>query len=332
MVSDNHDPKLRFIFSLVILLCLLTVGLTLAMWERSYLPNKECTVFVALDRDLRLLVAGTDDQGLFVSSNGGATWAQPLDIRRVNSIHYHATEDTVYLCSPEGLYTSSDNGWTWKQRASEETVGDLLGLVFDSKDSKTLWGYSYGNGILCSSDSGANWRTYNQELGAGKESFVVALAQEPEYGDVMLCVVNDLAELSKGTIYRSSNHGNNWSMVDLNYGFILPTAIAFSPVEAGRCVASGFGSGLLESSNYGIHWTKVSLMHEQENISDIAFGLNGETLLAIPKAGILACYDGSATWIVNDKGLSGIQPSFIVISQGRIFVGSIEGGVYLLKE
>jgi photosystem II stability/assembly factor-like uncharacterized protein len=73
-----------------------------------------------------LVIAGTENQGAFLSRDGGTTW-QVLGLENLTSTKtvnaLHVSSDGIRLLVPEGVVHSSDDGKSWSFELSSEQVG-----------------------------------------------------------------------------------------------------------------------------------------------------------------------------------------------------------------
>jgi photosystem II stability/assembly factor-like uncharacterized protein len=72
------------------------------------------------------IIAGTENQGAFLSCDGGATWRglEPGPVTSTNTINaVHVSAGEIWLLLPEGVVRSSDHGNTWSVLGSSGHVG-----------------------------------------------------------------------------------------------------------------------------------------------------------------------------------------------------------------
>src|SRR5581483_2215705 len=115
--------------------------------------NEPCIQCLTVGRD-RLVVAGTEGDGVLYSADGGANWEQPVDLaeRSVTAIALSA-RGTLAAATDIGMYVSVDNAKTWNHHAS--AAGGLLALLYLG-DGVLLAGAD-PTGAWRSQDDGATW-------------------------------------------------------------------------------------------------------------------------------------------------------------------------------
>jgi len=103
----------------------------------------------------RLWALGFDvHNGLFVSTDGGATWFRRGDAP-MNSVHLLLPAPRVLLLAGSGIFRSGDAGGTWRQ--VQGSAGGS-GLLRDPRNPRTLYDSS---GNYRSDDVGRTWRPWH---------------------------------------------------------------------------------------------------------------------------------------------------------------------------
>lgn len=110
-----------------------------------------------------LLAIGTEDDGVFISTDYGKTW-----IRKTNGL----THKTVYVLafSPQdaniiysgtfrgGIFKSTDGGESWQAMNNGLRILDIHALIVDPKDKNIVYAGTLNDGIWISEDGASNWR------------------------------------------------------------------------------------------------------------------------------------------------------------------------------
>lgn len=160
--------------------------------------------------------------GLYKSSDSGATWSQPTmpipgddlmstdDGYDASQADYHffdwmstsADGKSVVVYSAYGLYVSTDAGATWKL-VPYTGPGAIPVAVYHptfSGDGKKIFGYTYdGQSIAVSSDYGVTWKSMQPAPNLTISSFAVS------YDGSVITVTARF-----GNIYSSSDGGATW--------------------------------------------------------------------------------------------------------------------------
>ncbi|HTB73574.1 MAG TPA: hypothetical protein VK762_10040 [Polyangiaceae bacterium] len=216
--------------------------------------------------DPAVVYTGADSNGIFKSSDCGATWAlvntgthaKDLSSGRPWSMAIDpVTPDVMYVVEgygTSGLWKSTNAGVDWQQILTPNITsafysgGQITGLSVDPADHTHLVIESHGNcasGNLCSaesSDSGATWRLIEMpSVGAWAENSTVAILDRKTW---LYC------GLFSG-LYRTADEGTSWQAMDAGS---LPSCNYYEPyvwqAKDGRYYVPAIayaGPGLLRS-------------------------------------------------------------------------------------
>lgn len=122
---------------------------------------------LAYRSDASTILAGTSLNGVFRSTDGGATWTAttgiPNDVA-VNAVELSLSDSkAAYAATAGGLYKSTDNGATWK------LANALVAQGLSSHPSKTLVVYAAtSSGVQRSIDGGTTWSALGSLSGSLK--------------------------------------------------------------------------------------------------------------------------------------------------------------------
>jgi photosystem II stability/assembly factor-like uncharacterized protein len=164
--------------------------------ERYYPGKKSLWLYVntILMRGKKLFI-GTEENGIYVSTNFGASWDTAGMNSRYNRI-YSVTGDSsnLFLSTSAGVFHSTDNGISWAVSNLKLTQYEHASIVVHGN----LIFVGTGHGIFCSTNYGKDWFVINNGL------------KNMEVND--LVYVGD--SLFTGTydngIFLSSDNGLNW--------------------------------------------------------------------------------------------------------------------------
>jgi hypothetical protein len=156
-----------------------------------------------LDAHSGLVIAGTDGNGSFRSTDDGITWKRVgfyecyVNKMRVSGNVVIASVVDGVGYRPEPLYRSSDQGNSWTPVAPE-LKGKYLSDVFVENGSFYV---STDSGIFSSSDSGLTWHNFETSLG---NRYFAWLAKHGRF------LIADNQDQYPDTIFISSDSGQSW--------------------------------------------------------------------------------------------------------------------------
>lgn len=132
-------------------------------WQRLGLAEKGIRTVIQSPHDARTLLLGTEDDGIFKSTDGGRTWLpvnNGLQHRTIYALAIDPNKAGVYYAGTfrGGVYKSTDAGESWQ--ASNTGLGhmDVHALIVDPRDSNIVYCGTLGGGVFLSEDAGQFWR------------------------------------------------------------------------------------------------------------------------------------------------------------------------------
>ncbi len=178
--------------------------------------------------------------GLWYTENNGTTLTPVFDHEAVMTIGDIAVDwerNIIWVGTGEsnssrssysglGMYCSKDGGKSWEHRGLIESH-HISRIVLHPNDPNTLWVASLGHlysenkerGMYKTSDGGKTWK---QTLFVNQNAGGIDLVIDPENPDILYSAIWDksrrawnFVEAGKGSgIYKSTNGGENWSMLN----------------------------------------------------------------------------------------------------------------------
>lgn len=130
-------------------------------------------------------------------------------IGHVHALAVDADGKTLWMGTHGGLLRSEDGGETWRPvRLSEKHSHlDIMSIVPDAMDPRTVYIGTHEAGIFKTEDGGALWNEANRGLGGVD---VHGLAYDPNRSGKLHAAVREGAE----GIYRTLDAGKKWTRVD----------------------------------------------------------------------------------------------------------------------
>jgi len=217
-------------------------------------PNDHDTIF-----------AGTYGAGIYISRDGGQTWApsnEGLGKGTVGSIVIDPNDSNVVyaaLFDQGGVYRSTDGGRTWtgaNQGLNLDAAWDGTGLAYlDPADSSRLYYSGTTNGLYHSSDEGATWQLRSGECPPS----VTGLAIDSNDGEHLYAsAYGHPGDTCLAGVYESHDGGRTWKWLTIeemvapdDYWHLAADPKNFSVLYAGR------QRGTYKTSDGGQSWTPI---------------------------------------------------------------------------
>ena len=291
--------------------------------------------------DSQILLAGVgldlyhnqDHGGVYLTTDGGASWRRTLDAEVVTSVEFALSNPRVaYAASFFGVFRSEDGGLTWKQMGSPErpwgpprTVGGFpIDIQVDPRDPNRLFINSYLGGNFLSEDGGATWSVASKGYTGAQSRDLAVDPVEP--GRVIA--------VGRSGVFRTLNGGADWSgLGSARLGDVEFNAVAIDP-ENGQHLLAGnnqFGQ-LAESRDGGLSWVLRdsgllqgdpfafrSFAFAPSEVSTVyagtgAFHSAGTFEETLPAKGVYLSRDGGKTWAAaNDSVSAAVQVADIAV-------------------
>ncbi len=319
-----------------------------AQWEDTkgpYTGNVMSLVVAPPDSTTLLTVfAGTRMDGLFRSTDRGRSWRQVgFPNRSLSALLFIAgggAARRTLLAAPFAgyiLYRSTDNGSTWMPLNANSPVQGYF-----TELAAANWGPAgSGNYLFAATDGaiGGFWRSSDEgvtwiKAGTGLNGrWVQSILPDTT------AVGSDRA-IFAGTdwgLYRSTNNGDNWTLLPgpLMYGDI--TDLVMIPDSAGRSpaiLAATDGRGIFRSSDNGNTWSDINgniptYYSRVLGFSPPDWGMGGPVIFAATFDGVYRSTDRGDTW--TKSGLSAADPTSFAFSPpdssgpGLVFCGTWQG-------
>lgn len=169
-------------------------------------PRNSNIIYLGID--------GDDGGGLFISSDGGNTWAptpaQPASKRIYSGLAVDQTDPAVLLwgtCGPKGgIYRSPDRGKNW----SPVAIGCIYELVSTKEGDLYATGEQNGPAILHSNDHGVTWRALKS---FSREGTAKGFSVNPANPNMLAVSVTQWNNRAEGVIYLSRDRGKTWKEI-----------------------------------------------------------------------------------------------------------------------
>lgn len=282
-----------------------------ATWQAANTGIKGQSVNSIAEADGTLIV-GTEADGIFTSTNGGAAWTPAnTGLTNLSALALHLPTSPTNTASAllvgtegAGVFTSprptAITAPSWQQASTGILSGQVLSL---SVLNNTLFAATYGNGVQISRDGGTTWQATRgintpPQGAQGLSSYVSKVAS----------VGSRLLAATLGGMFASTDGGTTWQAANgTGAGALKEFALSVYDIAvnpANNRLVAATGDGVFTSSDDGATWVRrVQGLDDSVSIHALAF--KGSTMLGGTfESGIFRSNDGGATWREASKGLS----------------------------
>jgi len=324
-------------------------------WSSS--PFVSPCISIGSDLDGRVL-AGTEDAGIFSSTDHGSSWTSisdqlPGSSNNVTTLAVNHV-GVGYAQGTFGTYNSSDHGLTWT-RVDSEPFNDIVGVFLThpngnlfatqnylrrSTDDGLIWlQYSwYGGKVTIATDgdiltfSSANGIRRSTDLGTTWQSLF-------QYGDICFCGERSIGTTANGVILAgvghydprigtwytsliSTNDGATWRSTGVSYAM---NAMVGS--STGRLFLAT-STGVYKSDDLGTTWSPVNGIGTFDTRS-IVVNPVGEIFAGTATSGVYHSADEGENWIPLNGGLEDLKINALVLDRfGYLFAAKETDGIF----
>jgi len=283
--------------------------------------------------DPDLALAGTSAGQLYVSRNGGRTWANagphlPFPGWVVGALRFDPNQPSRIWAALRGIWggghvaVSDDLGKTWISRAGglpNEPVYTLA--LVPGREGRMYAGTI--SGVYGTEDGGVSWRPLTADLPEVQK--VTSLMIDPGQPETVIAGTWRRA-------YRSDDAGKTWT--GIFEGMALDSEVfSLTPVPGrpGEIWASTCGF-VYQTRNGGANWTKFLEGFQERRTTSFAVLPSGR-LLAGTVAGLHVSDDGGKTWRrVGDPGIAVLSIAYHPARPERVILGTEGAGTWISED
>jgi photosystem II stability/assembly factor-like uncharacterized protein len=212
-----------------------------------------------------------------------------------------------------------------KSQASLDSLGSFWSLtphqsnkdvrVIAADSSGFLYAGIWGEGILRSTDNGANW---------------VDLTNDLTFKNITAIEFDSTGKIYLGTlgggVFYSSNNGNNWTQANSGLTNLRVTTLKIQ--KGGPMYVGTVGGGVFRSVNGGLLWTQQNNGLFFWEISAMIINNSGHVIVGTPRDGIYRSTDQGNNWMRSNGSITNRNiTSFAKNTIGELVVGTLGGGV-----
>lgn len=274
-----------------------------AQWKPTAGPGR-MTVYTFLHSG-PYLFTGTDDAGVFRSTNNGDSWAPANTGLTEDTITaFAASGTTIFAGTTSGVFRSTNNGDSWTPANTGLTSRDIDVMAV----SGTTIFVGASGGVFRSSNNGDSWTSVSTGIsGGGVDAMAVS-------GTTIF------AGTFGGGVFRSTNNGDSWTPVNTG----LTDLRAFALVVSGTNTFVGTGGGgVFLSTNNGDSWAPVN--NGLTNLFAGPFAVIGTDVFVGTDNGVFRTTNNGESWSPVSTGLLSRVIWGIAAIGTTLFVGTYDG-------
>ncbi len=303
------------------------------------------------------LYAGTQNKGVYKSTDNGVTWSSSsrgIENTTINDIIYSGGNLLAAVeSSCHGLinvFKSADNGISWVPTSG---LANKIATSFAIKDTFIYAGVTLAqSGVYRSGDNGNTWKAVPSPIEDGDKIFVSKDAIIVSEFNFIWRSINDGATwqlteqfafsgiasfagtdttvfaASYSGIYTSINNGKNWKYSNFPGG-----AYSLSSDTINNIIFLGSNSKVFKSTNEGGNWIDVSHNLGYGAVTALLYdGINLYAATPYDTSGIYASRNKGQNWFPAAIGLPSASTVRSMITLGNyVFAGMQSDGVYRTK-
>jgi photosystem II stability/assembly factor-like uncharacterized protein len=250
------------------------------------------------------LYAGTNGYGVFHSTNGGQTWLPPSNENNLY-ITSLTVKDSYVFAGAQGVYRSSDNGATWTNVIFAYGLFSAM-CVSGNKIFASEYGYTF-----VSTNNGTNWAYVDDLEGSAGWSFY--------------CNGNFIFSGGVSEIFRSSDQGNSFIRIPINFGFSIVNIYSITEIGSTLFIATSY-DGVYKSTDNGSTWTSVNIGMGPKDVRALAVAGSSSLIAGAHYAGMFRSTNEGSNWVRSMSGFpAGSSVSGLYALGAAILAGTYDG-------
>jgi photosystem II stability/assembly factor-like uncharacterized protein len=289
--------------------------------------------------DTKRLVVGAwvpgehTDGGIFLSADGGATWAAQAEMRgqSVRALTEAPSDAKIMVAgSLDGVFRSTDAGAHWV-RISEEgskEIHEVESLAIDPADPNIIYAGTW-HLPWKTTDAGKTWVSIKQ--GIIEDSDVFSIIVDPKQPSVVY------ASACSG-IYKSEDGGGTFVKAPGIPSEARRTRVLMQDPSHPETVFAGTTEGLYRTFDAGKYWVQTTGADLIVNDVYVDPANSKHVLLATDREGVWLSDDGGDNFFPSNKGFSARQIAAYAsdaLHPATLYVGVVNdkqwGGVFVSK-
>jgi len=317
-------------------------------------PNDPATLYAG---GLTTYYLPETNGGLWKSTDAGITWKQlPAPFPPGVDALYLAigpASSALWASTLEGgVFQSPDGGASWISIGGGLSGLPVTAIAVDPDTPQTVYAgtrlqsSNYGR-LHRSGDAGRDWTLILSRSGApgypGSGPAITSLAVDPisprtVYAAMLSCIPPHPAACGGG-VFKTTDRGLSWSLLDPQNFYVPVTAVAIDPADPETLYAATHNPGIpfpngsaSKSTNGGLTWSRVGDTFPRASVTQWLIDPSPPKTVYVAScdAGVFASTDGGLTWTARNQGLTDRCGRSLVKVDGlgqTLFVGT-NGGIF----
>jgi photosystem II stability/assembly factor-like uncharacterized protein len=269
-------------------------------WQQIYSRDNWDMISFAVDPwGVDEIYVGTDDEGIFKTTDGGQNWASsstglPSDEIRVIAIDPN-DHTTLYAgTSNNGLFKSEDSGASWTSTNTNiifQTISDIV-IPDDSHVYVAGTDSSFDEGLYRSTDFGATWEKLPVNAGVSWNTGNYIAVEYPNLDTIYFA--------SYQSVFKTTDGGVNWIEYSVSSSSI--NSLLLDRHNQHILYVGTQGEGVFKSEDSGVTWNPVNNgLRALHFVGDSPHGLeidktNPDYIYAGSTNGGYRSTDGGSSW------------------------------------
>lgn len=279
-------------------------------------------------------VVNHPDGGLFISHDGGKSWASVEDMhgQSIRALAQAPSDPKILVAGTlKGVYRSMDGGahWTLITPPGSNELHEVESIAIDPVDPSMIYAGTW-HLPWKTADGGKNW--FNIKEGVIDDSDVFSIIIDPKQPTVVY------ASACSG-IYKSENSGTLFHKVQGIPSTARRTRVLMQDPVNRNVVYAGTTEGLYRTSDAGEKWQRMTGPDVIVNDVFVDPSNSQHVLIATDRGGVLASQDGATTFTASNAGFSQRQVESLLVDQqnpSTLYAGVVNdkayGGVFVSSD